>query len=236
MNPRPGFGPRVWAAEFGAYPEGVLALMGPMEVMPLDHADLLWLARQADAPSEFLAHHLDEAVDPFAATGAHFRLGLCSFKRGPGRLLPVFDGRQVMTTMAARNERVAQVARAVLAEGREDALYFRPWRDIPRWCEFRVFIRAGVVVGASQYHTDRRFPEIVADKPRIADVLRAAVDDLLKVLHVDDIVADFAVPPALDRQALLLELNPFVRRTGPGLFRWGGGLDGGDFDRTFRTL
>lgn len=231
-----GFGPAVWNASLAACPPEVLALMGPMQTLPLEGGDLAWLAGQTGAPTPGLEPALAEALVAFSGTGAHLRLGLCSFKRGTGRLLPVFTAAQAMTTLRAPGPRVAGIARQVLAEDRDDALYLRPWREIPRWCEFRVFIHGGQVVGISQYHLDRSYPEIHSRGQEISGALGGLLQRLLPVLHVPDIVADVALDPSFATPALLLEVNPYLRRTDACLFRWGQGPLKGDFDGGFRVL
>jgi hypothetical protein len=228
-----GFGPAIWAADFASYPEAVLALMGPMDTVPLDPGDLRRLAGQGGRIAPDTHALLAGALPRFAATGAHMRLGLCSFKTGPGRLLPIFTADQAATTLHMRNRRVAIIAAQMLTEGRDGLLYLRPYREFPRWTEFRLFIRNRAIVGISQYHLDRRYPEILNHAEAIRQALAAFNHRLLPALHQDTIVADVAVDPAGQALPLLIELNPFVARTGPGLFSWAGG---GNFDGSFRIM
>ena len=230
MSPANGFGPAVWAADFAAYPDALRALMGPMEEVPLTDDDMATLSGAgrgiSDVTQEVLA-----AVLPRFAGGAHLRLGLCSFKTGPAPMLPVHTVAQAVTTLCMHNRRVADIAARMRAEEREGILYLRPWREIPRWCEFRVFIRGRQVVGVTQYHLDRHYPEILRAAERIRHDIATLVGTLAPLLHVDDIVADVAVDPAGRGRAGLIELNPFLRRTGAGLFRWTDPFDG-----SFRVL
>jgi hypothetical protein len=220
-------------ADFAAYPEAVLQLMGPMEMVPLGTDDLRLLAGRGGKITDDTRAMLATTLPRFAATGAHMRLGLCSFKTGPGRMLPVFTPDQAITTLRMRNRRVALIAAQMLAEGREGALYLRPYQDFPRWTEFRLFIRNRALVGISQYHLDRRYPEIMQRADMIRESIAALCKHLMPALHVETIVADVAVDPAGQAMPLLIELNPSVARTGPGLFSRAGG---GNFDGTFRVV
>lgn len=232
MNAMTGFGPVVWAADIAAYPDAVRALMGPMAQVELEADDFACLTGEAKAITPDSQDKLDEALADFQSTGAFLRLGLCSFKLGPGRLLPIYSGTQAALTLAQRNARVQTVARAMVSAKKKRLLYLRPHLNIPRWSEFRVFIKNRSVIGVSQYHCDQRYLQIHHYAAQIENSIQVLLQHLLPALHVDNTVVDLSIDPE-QKTALLLELNPFVRRTGSGLFSW---TKSGDFDGRMRFL
>ncbi|MBT0957824.1 hypothetical protein IV417_10520 [Alphaproteobacteria bacterium KMM 3653] len=233
MSLQEGYGPAVWAADFAAYPEAVLDLMGGIVPLSLEQGDLEAIAGMGGGICEDTQALLAEELEGFAEGGAYIRLGLCSFKTGPAPMLPIFTAGQAVATMTQGNRRAAGVAQRMLEEGREGVLYLRPYLEIPRWCEYRMFIREGQVIGVSQYHTDQSYPQIHAQLDRIGQDLAVLAERLLPLLHMEACAADLAVDPLGKAPASLIELNPFVRRTGACLYSW---QDGGDFDGGFRIL
>ena len=92
--------------------------------------------------------------------GIHLRLPLCSLKmrQRPPRILS-FDA--AIDALMQPNPRVSGMILQSLRQKRSTALYAFPWREIPLWAEFRMFIRDGEAVGISQYHHRTVFPQIV---------------------------------------------------------------------------
>lgn len=232
MNAMTGFGPAVWEADIAAYPDAVRALMGPMTQVELEDDDFACLTGEAKAITPDSRDVLDEVLAGFQSTGAFLRLGLCSFKSGPGRLLPIYTGTQAALTLAQRNARVQTVARAMVMAKQKRLLYLRPYINIPRWSEFRIFIKNRSVIGISQYHCDQRYSQIHYYADQIENGIQVLLRHLLPALHVNDTVVDISIDPE-QKMALLLELNPFVRRTGSGLFSW---TKPGDFNGRMRIL
>jgi hypothetical protein len=104
--------PTVWAADFSPYPDAVLHLMGPMEVVPLAKSDLRLLAGKDGAISpdtqELLA--LSLTLPQFAASGARKDLVQCSCQAGPAPMRPIFTADHALTTLRMRNYRVSLLA------------------------------------------------------------------------------------------------------------------------------
>ncbi|ASY66740.1 hypothetical protein SJ05684_b57580 (plasmid) [Sinorhizobium sojae CCBAU 05684] len=114
----------------------------------------------------------------------------------------------------------------------EVALFIRPWRKIPKWAEYRLFMKARAFTGASQYFHTAAFPEIEANAKPIAGALLDFADEFLAVSHLDDAIVDvFVEEEGGAWRAVLLDINPLIWRSDSCLFRW---TNDGDFDRGLR--
>jgi len=108
---------------------------------------------------------------------------------------------------------------ALRREGLTPQLELHPWREIEPHLEFRCFFRNGDLVGLSQADPTRVFPELAADPRRFEMELRTFVGAFIDDLHIEDTAADvyfLRMHGALSPR--LMELNPLVDGTGPGLF------------------
>nr|WP_255569827.1 cell division cycle 123 family protein [Actibacterium sp. 188UL27-1] len=121
----------------------------------------------------------------------------------------------------------------MVTSGDPVVLHLRDWRDLAPWSEFRMFIKDRRFSGVSQYHHRDLFPALARNYAPLAQVLADFADQVLAVLHIDDVVVDLAVHETSpgDFKTELIELNPFDKRTDPCLFSWD---REGDFDQTFR--
>ena len=187
-------------------------------------------ARRFSFSDEFRSD-LDTVLSQYP-DGAHLRLNLCSFKRGP-QAPRIHDAAGFEAVLARQNYRVYSVLKATVDRELDIQLFAFPWRDIPPWSEFRIFIRDRRVIGISQYHHQTSFPEISAGERAIKASLSDFCRDLLDALHLGSVVADvFVERQENDRfRTTLIELNPFIQRTDPCLYTW---KNGGDFDGGFR--
>jgi hypothetical protein len=181
--------------------------------------------------SAILRRSLDEAVAAFSE-GVFLRLGACSFvtaRHGPTR---VRTGEEALRVLMHPGLRAAAMACRCRLGRRPVVLFVRAWRDIPPWSEFRLFFRGRVLVGATQYHHRLSFDKIAPYVDAIVGALGRIVEPLAAALPTEDAVADVQlVTTAAGFEAVLIETNPFLPTTGPGLFTW---ADGTDFDGTLR--
>lgn len=102
------------------------------------------------------------------------------------------------------------------------ALVVRPWLEIPAWTELRAFVRQGCLVGLSQRHTDRPFPQLHAGASSFERAVREALGELRQRLPRalpgrDELVLDFVLQ---NGRALLLDVQPWLPWTDPALFDW----------------
>lgn len=99
-------------------------------------------------------------------------------------------------------------------------LVLRQWREeVPSYPEgeFRAFVHNKNLNALTQYFTCICFPQLVADKDIIVKRVKdffAAVRDKIQMDHY---VIDFLV---LKDEVLIVELNPFYKSAGAGLFSW----------------
>lgn len=232
----------IWLTSVGEWPDAIRALCLPVSefgVGPADTALMIFLS--AGERGEARAHRLSfsdefrsdlDAVLSQYPDGAHLRLNLCSFKRGP--LAPrIHDAAGFEAILARQNYRVYSVFKAAVDRDENIQLFAFPWHDIPPSSEFRIFIRDRRVIGISQYHHQSGFHEISTNERAIKASLSDFSRDLLDALHMDTVVADVFVERHDNGRfkATLIELNPFIQRTDPCLYSW---KNGGDFDGGFR--
>jgi hypothetical protein len=118
-------------------------------------------------------------------------------------------------------ERAARVAAAEGGCGPPPHLALRAWYAVHPSGEFRVFVRAGRVVGISQRHTAQRFDWL--QEGRTLEEARAA----LLAFHARELaarppLAHFAFDAYIDRRGRvwLLDFAPCGYDTGPLLFAW----------------
>lgn len=174
---------------------------------------------------------LDDTLRSYSG-GAHARFDLCSLKLGaaPPKIRTSGD---FISALKRENPRVLSALASFAHAGRDAHVFLFPWRDMPPWTEFRLFIRDREVVGVSQYHHGRSYPEIEENLEAVKASLRSFSRKLIGALHMDTVVADAFVSPQGDGSfaTTLIELNPFVMRTDPCLYSW---RNGGDFDGYIR--
>lgn len=235
-----------WRSTFmESWPDEVVALGLPMEQVTLSEQDRLAIGGRTEAFRElFKLDEMPEFTSDFRAavdekiavfpSGAHVRLGGCSFKR-PGRYQnkAVFSSQELAPYILQENPRVAGLLASSLQSKFDVGLFVRPWYEIPRWAEFRLFMKARSFVGASQYFHTALFPEIEANARPIAATLVDFADEFLTVSHLDDAIVDVFVEEGQGGswRAVLLDINPLIRRSDACLFRW---ENDGDFDNGLR--
>ncbi|MGC4392621.1 hypothetical protein [Agrobacterium sp. M50-1] len=235
-----------WRATFiESWPDEVCELGLPFEQLLISEQDRAAIGSRTAAFRElFDIDELTQLSDEFRIgidtktalfkDGAHFRLGGCSFKQ-PGRYQdgPIFNSAQLMPHVLRDNPRVAGLLASSLQDKFDVCMFIRPWENIPKWSEFRLFMKNREFIGASQYFHTAFFPEIEAKARSIAVALVEFADRFTQVAHIDDAIVDIYLRPddAAGFEAVLLDLNPLILRSDPCLFQW---KNGGDFDRGLR--
>ncbi|WP_197056035.1 hypothetical protein, partial [Paracoccus halophilus] len=166
----------IWLTSVSEWPDAIRDLclsVSEFDVAPVDAALMLLLSagehgeakvRRLSFSDEFRSD-LDAVLNQYP-DGAHLRLNLCSFKRGP-RAPRIQDAAGFAAVLARQNYRVYSVLKASVDRHEDIQLFAFPWHDIPLWSEFRIFIRDRRVIGISQYHHQSGFAEIPANERAI---------------------------------------------------------------------
>ncbi len=231
-----------WRSTFIEFwPDEVIALGLPIEYIILSEQDRFAIGARTEGFRELF--EIDEippftdnfhvAVDKKIAifpSGCHVRLGGCSFKK-PGRFQksPIFSSGELAPHILQDNPRVAGLLASSLQYNFDVGLFIRPWQELPQWTEFRLFMKDRAFVGASQYFHTKVFPEIESNAKLIASALIDFADEFLSVSHLDDAIVDVFVNQNSETgwRAVLIDINPLIRRADACLFRW---QNDGDFD------
>ena len=156
------------------------------------------------------------------------------------------SGQEVVELLATSERVFADLGRAASTESPSFVL-LRAWADMPPENEFRAFVLDGKVTAISQYATQATLPALQAPGPRarvVAAMARFIVQAVLPRLpcepyHAACVVdlswsaAGLARAAGAPAEAALeesraavpaglsvVELNPFCRRTGAGMFSW----------------
>lgn len=105
------------------------------------------------------------------------------------------------------------------------ALVLKKWVEINPLVEFRVFIRHGDILGASQRDLNH-YPHLVNERELKWTQIEQFVNKVLPELDFDLLILDIYVPPNQD--PLVVDVNPFSRKLSPLLYTWHELLEGGD--------
>jgi hypothetical protein len=232
----------LWATAMGGWCDDLADLMLPFDRIFLSRADLIVIGA---ATPGFMRNLADPCPPDFSNVlksdlavmmsrypmGAHLRLDLCSFKSEIGSPRAV-GANGALWLLRQPNPRPAGLIKRGLQDGAELSLFLFPWLPIPKWAEFRIFIREHRVIGVSQYYSDGTYPEIAHHEAALKAALAGFAKVALPRLHLPDVALDvFAEPTPDGFRIRLVELNPMVQRTDPCMFTW---ANGGDFDGSFR--
>lgn len=107
-----------------------------------------------------------------------------------------------------------------------------PHEVVPKWREFRAFIKGRRIGGVSQLHTGEVYPEIHQQEQAIRAAMSQFFRDLVAVTHLDDLVVDLVLQPSDSGfRAELTHISPFEVGTDACLFNW---RKPGEFDGAFR--
>jgi len=167
--------------------------------------------------------------------GAFIRLGSRSPKdswalqKSGGKVMP---GEDPLRYLLDCSERIYEDLILAIKESYIPHIWVRQWVEIPRWSEFRCFIKDGKLVGISQYNylNNEVFPELDPDMCEWA--VREFFKIFRKTTTLNNVVFDVFVkmrkvgPHSRDIEVKLLEINPFFELTDPCLFAWHQEFDG----------
>ena len=136
------------------------------------------------------------------------------------------------------SERIYEDLTLAIQENYAPHIFVREWLEIPKWSEFRCFMRDRKLVGVSQYfYRDGVFPKITGEAEFIFWIINNFFAEFGFLCHLNDVVFDVIVKrkPHSEHQIVweikLLEINPFCEMTDPCLYSWN---NGGDFDSKMR--
>jgi len=142
---------------------------------------------------------------------------------------------QLLTT---QSERIAYDLYFALRNHYAPSIYLREWQNIPRWAEFRCFMKNRQLVGISQYDCINlgHSPEIEQHHMKIKQAICDFFKNIKTQCLIDDVVFDVFVETEQDHlkapvSVKLLELNPWFHKTDACLFDWN---KPDDFDASFR--
>ncbi|MFA5766810.1 MAG: hypothetical protein WC919_02725 [Candidatus Paceibacterota bacterium] len=177
---------------------------------------------------------VSEAVEKMP-NGAFIRLGSRSPKdswalqRSGGKII---SGQDPLQYLLDCSERIYEDLMLAIKKDYLPHIWVRQWVEIPRWSEFRCFMKDRKLVGISQYNylKGEVFPEL--DPGMCEWAVREFFKMFREATTLTDIVFDVFVkvrkagPNSRDIEVKLLEINPFFELTDPCLFTWHIEFDG----------
>ncbi len=218
---------------------------GPKVEMPDTTPDPLWVVAQQEL---YLGvnNRATEALTKFPK-GAIVRLGsrspkdAWSWDDGSIKLMPGDDPFKHITNCS---ERMYEDLSLALLNDYQPHVFVRQWMEIPKWSEFRCFLRNKRLAGVSQYYYHQHFDELEKHHDLINYWLRYWYNNYIGPACTDFESVIFDVAAIINKRKSklgmevsvefkLVEINPFFEMTDPCLFDWRGD---GDFDETFRFL
>ncbi|KZL20245.1 hypothetical protein PsAD2_01542 [Pseudovibrio axinellae] len=229
---------------FASWPDALKQASVPHEEIPISPDDVLALAANTPEFCEKFAmfNHFDlsqDFLDEVTAglekfpSGAFPRLDYCSWKESCLLNSPARTLRDVEAIILQPNQRIASALMEPAIHNQGANFYLREWIDMPRWSEFRIFMRDRKIIGISQYYTTEQFPQIQQSLDDIRQALIEFCLFLYKESHLETVIADVFLSNQNEKlQAHLIELNPFLKRADPCLYSW----EKSDFDGKFRFI
>jgi hypothetical protein len=171
--------------------------------------------------------------------GAFIRLGSrspkdsWSLQKSGGK---VVVGQDPLQFLLDCSERIYEDLMLAIKQNYMPYIWVRQWIEIPRWSEFRCFMKGRQLAGISQYNylQNEVFPEM--DPGMCEWAIREFFKIFRETTMLHDVVFDVFVkvrkagPNSRDIEVKLLEINPFFELTDPCLFSW----HSMDFDGSFR--
>lgn len=194
------------------------------------------MARDGDEPDDpapiragldALKARLETLITSFPE-GAFVRLGSRSPKdswTGIGEGFRVTNAERAVMLLLDSMERIADDLSQDDYAGASSWIFVRAWREMPKWSEFRCFMKARRLVAVTQYDCEKEksFPEIRENAPAIGQAIRGFFETRFRdACHLEDVVFDVFVTQDADGfQATLLEINPYASNlTYSGAFDW----------------
>ncbi len=127
------------------------------------------------------------------------------------------DGRISSGHAAWNMLRDSEKVRSALRSGESSRLGFHPFRRMDHAREFRLFIREGALVGASQRFLDKHHPRLGRRHAEIWSLCREFADKISDFLPSSDITVD--VYMTATAKMMILDMNPWGEPTDPLLYR-----------------
>jgi len=101
------------------------------------------------------------------------------------------------------------------------SIILRDWQpELRQDLEFRVFVFNNKVTAISQYNHYCKFPSLTEKNPPLDDIytlLTKFANSIHPLVKEDKYILDLAI---IHNKVFIVELNPFDKTTGPGLFSW----------------
>jgi hypothetical protein len=199
--------------------------------MTLEEADaiceIMWDNKKIDLSN--LAERLQKAIIKMP-NGAFVRLGSRSPKDswyGHEHGFKVTDTKQALSLLIGDSERIFDDLQMALYHKYIPHVWVRQWVDIPKWAEFRCFMKDRKLGGISQYYylEDKPFSEIIQNSESIKWAIEQFFWDFKTASHLDDVVFDVFLKRkehgnSIVWEVKLLEINPFFELTDPCMFDW----------------
>jgi len=93
----------------------------------------------------------------------------------------------------------------------------REFQTFPLEYELRGFVYKGSLNALTQYYADCYFKIIEDNNESIKERVKIFFDEIKDSIPIESYIIDFIV---LEDKIMVIELNPFAKETGPGLFDW----------------
>lgn len=189
---------------------------------------------EAFSPTPLEISHIINAIDPLVRqfpNGAFVRLG----SRSPKDSYLIYDsspkvttGEEAINLICGNSERIYDDLKLAQLMEYQPSIFIREYIDIPKWTEFRCFVKNNEMISISQYnYYDGCLDEIVKNCDVIEWAIRYWFNNYFKSInHLPNVVVDVFVKPQVYGQSQvswgvkLLEINPFYPMTDPCLFKW----------------
>ena len=144
-----------------------------------------------------------------------------AFKRRRILHTPISSWKQLTTSVKVKN---------ALAEGKSDTLCLRPYRRMDRAREFRLFIKDGKLLAASQYNLDKNYAKLYKRQDEVWALLNTFFTTKLSPFLIEEeMVVDVYISGQNDVK--IIDFNAWGGETAPLLLRkWDQ-----DFDQFFET-
>lgn len=176
-------------------------------------------------PISHIIDKVDNAIKQMP-NGAFIRLGSRSPKDAWDIDPHIYDGKMAIQRILDVSERMADDLLLAIKHDYTPHIWVRQWVDIPKWSEFRCFMRNRNLVGISQYYyMDGKFKELQETYDSIAWAITQFFSIFVNYCHLDDIVFDVYIKQLVHGnenryEVKLIEINPFFELTDPCLFNW----------------
>ena len=152
----------------------------------------------------------------------------------------VMNGDEAINMLIDTSERMYDDLMLALINKYESHIFVREWIDIPKWCEFRCFMKNRQLQGISQYYYQEYYKEIEPEILLIQNGILEFFKKFEKECHLDDVIFDVFLSFKEKNElkliekvdVKLIEINPYSNKlTDPCLYNW---FDPDSFNTPFR--